>query len=112
MSAARHEFVRRYATSPIHVARLERLLSTYGPDGAEEAFAATFIEWDHASGDSEAARIVSEVLSTLHGRDGRLLRLTSDAVRGAIKWVAAVDPDGRAARAEALRGILAELAQP
>ena len=39
----REDFLRRYATSPIHVPRLERLLSAYGDNDEIHAFAETFI---------------------------------------------------------------------
>ncbi len=112
MSTVQDEFLRRYATSPMHVARLERLLAVYGTGGAGDDFAAAFIAWDRAANDSDAARIVSEVLSTLQGDDGRLVRLTGDAIRGAITWLADAPADERGERAEALALILSEITRP
>lgn len=112
MSATRHEFIRRYATSPIHVARLERVLAAYATDGDADAFAAAFLAWDRAAADADAARVVSEVLSTLVGPDGRVVRLTDQAIRGAIAWMAAAPPGTRDERAAALQGILSEVTGP
>ena len=100
MSVLQEAFLRRYATSPIHVPRLERLLATYGPDGTEEAFAQRFISWDDACDDSEAARIVTEVISQVTDAEGRLIRLTDDAVQGAIRWVAEAPENDREERLE------------
>jgi hypothetical protein len=85
------DFLRRYATSPIHVPRLERMLHAYGDGESEEAFASRFIEWDRACPHGEAARIVSEVLSDLMDDTGNVRRVSDDAVRGAIRWVAEGD---------------------
>ena len=85
MGAVQEAFLRRYATTPIHVPRLERLLATYGPCGTEDAFAQEFIQWDDACSDGDAARIVTEVISQLVDRNGQLVRLTDEAVRGAMK---------------------------
>ena len=74
--AARDDFLRRYATSPIHVPRLERLLDAYGVDGQDEAFALRFIEWDRACADADAARIVTEIVSASAGEAGRPVRLS------------------------------------
>jgi hypothetical protein len=87
MSAARDEFFRRYATSPIHVPRLERLLSVYEVE-EEDDFCRSFIAWDRACRDSEAARIVAEILCVTVDRAGGILRLSDAAVRGAIRWMA------------------------
>ena len=43
MSIVQHEFLRRYATSPIHVPRLERLLAVYAPPETPDQFARTYI---------------------------------------------------------------------
>jgi hypothetical protein len=86
---ARDEFLRRYATSPIHVPRLERFLAVYGDDGDDEAFCGRFIAWDRASPDGEAARIVAEILSA-GDSDGRISRFSDAAVKGAIRWMSDV----------------------
>lgn len=111
MSVRYEAFLRRYATSPIHVPRLERLLATYAPGGldAQEAFAAMFIAWDDACGDGDAARIVTEVISQVSDGNGRLIRLTDEAVRGAITWIADSHGSERVHRATALTAIFAEL---
>lgn len=110
MSIIQHEFLRRYAASPMHVPRLERLLDTYGEPGAPDAFAEAFISWDCACGDSDAARIVTEVLSTLVDERGRLVRLTPQAIKGAIAWIAISAGDARTERIQALSTILTEVA--
>lgn len=109
MSERYEAFLRRYATSPIHVPRLERLLTTYGPAGSEAVFADAFIAWDDACGDGEAARIVTEVISQVVDTDGSLIRLTDDTVRGAIAWIAEAEGTDRDERAAALKAILAEI---
>src|SRR5439155_14473449 len=81
MSAVQDEFFRRYATSPMHVPRLERLLAAYGA-GEPDVFAATFIGWDRECSDAEAARIVTELLAVFVDENGTLVRLSDDAVRG------------------------------
>jgi hypothetical protein len=86
---ARDEFLRRFATSPIHVPRLERFLAVYGDDGDDEAFCGRFIAWDRASPDGEAARIVAEILSAGDSY-GRITRLSDAAVKGAIRWMSDV----------------------
>jgi hypothetical protein len=86
--AAVDDFLRRYATSPIHVPRLERLLLVYSDGGADDAFASRFIEWDRACPDGEAARIVSEILCDAIDDNGRMRRLSDAAVKGAIQWIA------------------------
>lgn len=111
MSVIQHEFLRRYAASPMHVPRLERLLDTYGGPDAADAFAEAFISWDRACGDSDAARIVTEAISLLVDDRGRLIRLTPEAVRGAIAWIAASAGDVRTERVQALSTILIELSQ-
>jgi hypothetical protein len=83
---ARDEFLRRYATSPIHVPRLERFLAVYDADAADDSFCHRFIAWDRACVDGEAARIVTEILSA-GDASGRIVRLSDDAVRGAIRWM-------------------------
>ena len=84
MSTASEVFLRRYATSPIHVPRLERLLAVYGDDA--DRFAARFIEWDRDAPDLEAARIVAEILSA-GDATGRVVRLSDETVRAAIRWM-------------------------
>jgi hypothetical protein len=115
MNVFQETFLRRYAASPIHVPRLERLLATYGAGGTQEAFAQRFLGWDDACPDGDAARIVTEVLSQVVGADGRLIRLTDDAVHGAIRWLAdggGLDGDfDRSERIATLRSALAELQQ-
>ena len=94
----REDFLRRYATSPIHVPRFERLLAIYGETDGEDAFAATFIAWDRACPDVEAARIVAELLASFKDESGALVRLSDDAVRGALRLMAetsSVAPDAR-----------------
>ena len=94
----REDFLRRYATSPIHVPRFERLLAIYGETDGEDAFAATFIAWDRACPDVEAARIVAELLASFQDETGALIRLTDNAVLGALRLMsetALVAPDVR-----------------
>ena len=86
MSVAREEFFRRYATSPIHVPRLERLLAEYDDPG--EHFVRRFIAWDQACADGEAARIVTEILAVALDDNGRVRRISDPAVQGAIRWMA------------------------
>jgi hypothetical protein len=100
-----HEiFLRRYATSPIHVPRLERLLAVYDEEG-DEGFAARFIEWDRGCPNGEAARIVAEILSAGDG-SGSIARLSDDAVKGAIRWMSEPSTLPVAERADALRAAL------
>ncbi len=108
MSVLQESFLRRYATTPIHVARLERLLTTYGPAGSEDEFAQRFIVWDDACGDGEAARITTEILSQLYDAEGNLVRLTDETVRAAIDWVAAGNEREREDRIAVLRSTLFE----
>ena len=107
VSSAREDFLRRYATSPIHVPRLERFLDAYGGDGQDEAFALKFIDWDRACADVDAARIVTEIVSVSADETGRPVRLSDDAVRGAIRWMAEATSLSVADRAELLREGLA-----
>lgn len=109
MSVIQHEFLRRYAASPMHVPRLERLLDTYGGPDAQDAFAKAFMDWDRDCGDGDAARIVTEAISTLFDGSGRLVRLTPEAVKGAIAWIADAPGDARTERAHALSTILTEV---
>lgn len=88
MSSARDEFFRRYAASPIHIPRLERLLNVYEDDVEDDAFSRKFIAWDRACPDVEAARIVTEILCLAVDATGRIVRLTDDAVKDAIRWMA------------------------
>jgi hypothetical protein len=85
---ARDDFLRRYATSPIHIPRLERLLSVYETGDRDDSFATRFIGWDRACPDGEAARIVTEIISTTIDRAGRIVHLSDAAVRGAMRWMA------------------------
>jgi hypothetical protein len=101
----RDEFFRRYATSPIHVPRLERLLAVYEADGENDAFCRRFIEWDRACSDADAARIVTEILSA-GDASGRITRYGDDAVRGAIRWMSGLASLPVAERAQALRARL------
>jgi hypothetical protein len=89
VNTARDEFLRRYATSPIHVPRLERLLAVYGSGEEDDAFCSRFIAWDRACRDGEAARIVTEILSA-GDASGRIAKYSEDAVRGAIRWMSDV----------------------
>lgn len=98
---ARDQFLRRYATSPIHVPRLERLLAVYGDDGEDEVFCSRFIAWDRACPDSEAARIVTEILSA-GDSSGRITRLSDEAVQGAIRWMSDVTSLSVSERAQCL----------
>ena len=100
MGAAREDFLRRYATSPIHVPRLERLLAVYSGD--DDEFAQRFIAWDRACPDGEAARIVAEILSAGDSHGG-IARLSDQAVQGAIQWMSEALPAERAERAHSLR---------
>ena len=104
---ARDEFLRRYATSPIHVPRLERFLAVYGDDGDDDSFCRRFIGWDRACADGEAARIVSEILSA-GDQGGRITRLGDEVVRGAIRWMSDVTGISVAERARVLRESLAD----
>jgi hypothetical protein len=88
MATARDAFLRRYATSPLHVPRLERMLAAYGDEADEEQFARRFIEWDRACADAEAARIVTEILAVQCDEQGRIVRFDDRAVEGAIRWMA------------------------
>lgn len=94
----REDFLRRYATSPIHVPRLERLLSAYGDNDEIHAFAETFIAWDRTGPSVEAARVLAELLASFQDESGALVRLSDDAVRGALRLMAetsSVAPDAR-----------------
>lgn len=103
MSSACEVFLRRYATSPIHVPRLERLLAVYGDDA--EGFAARFIEWDRDAPELEAARIVAEMLSAGDAL-GRIVRLSDEAVHAAIRWMSTSSSLPVAERADRLRDAL------
>lgn len=102
MSTARDDFLRRYATSPIHVPRLERLLAVYGSGEEDDAFCSRFIEWDRACPDAEAARIVTEILSA-GDATGLITKYSEDAVRGAIRWMSELISLPVAERARVLR---------
>jgi len=107
MSPTREDFLRRYAASPIHVPRLERLLEVYGAGQSEEAFASAFIAWDRACPDGEAARVVAEILSAFVHDAGQIVRVSDEAVRGAIRLMAGAVTLPLAARARALRRLTA-----
>ena len=89
----------------MHVPRLERLLAAYGA-GEPDVFAATFIGWDRECSDAEAARIVTELLAVFVDENGTLVRLSDDAVRGAVRWMAGSAALPSAERARALRTLL------
>ena len=105
LNSPRDEFLRRYATSPIHVPRLERLLAVYGSGEEDDAFCSRFIAWDRACPDADAARIITEILSA-GDATGRITRLSDDAVRGAIRWMSELTSLPVAERAFALRARL------
>jgi hypothetical protein len=107
VNTPRDEFLRRYATSPIHVPRLERLLAVYGTGEEDDAFCSRFIAWDRACPDGEAARIVTEILSACDA-SGRIRRYSDDAVRGAIRWMSSVTSLPVSERARVLLERLAE----
>jgi hypothetical protein len=88
VTSLREEFFRRYATSPIHVPRLERLLEAYGANGGDDTFIRRFIEWDRRCSDSEAARIVTEILAMLTDGEGRIRQLSEETVEDSINWMA------------------------
>jgi len=89
MGAPQEDFLRLYATSPIHVTRLERLLVAYGNDDDErDAFARRFISWDRDCPHPEAARVVSEILAMCVDRSGKIVRLSDDVVEASIRWTA------------------------
>ena len=107
MGADREDFLRLYATSPIHVTRLERLLAAYGDDDDErEDFARRFIAWDRACPDAEAARIVTEIISTCNDDSGRIRRLSDEVLQAAVRWMADARLGSVPDRADTLRGIL------
>jgi hypothetical protein len=89
----------------MHVPRLERLLAAYDT-GEPDVFAATFIGWDRECSDVEAARIVTELLAVFVDEKGALVRLSDDAVRGAIRWMARSAALSSTERADALRTLL------
>jgi hypothetical protein len=105
VAGARDEFFRRYATSPIHVPRLERLLSAYGDDGEGDTFAGKFIAWDRACPDGEAARIVAEIISAADD-SGRIVRVSDETLIGAIRWMTEATYHPVAERAAILAGAL------
>jgi hypothetical protein len=102
VNSAREEFLRRYATSPIHVPRLERLLAIYGSGEEDDAFCSRFIDWDRACPDGEAARIVTEILSAGDSA-GRIPRYSENVIRGAIRWMSDLTALPVAQRARVLR---------
>jgi hypothetical protein len=102
MGTARDEFLRRYATSPIHIPRLERLLHAYEDDDEDDTFSRKFIGWDRACPDAEAARIVTEVVSASLDGSGQIVRLSDSALQGAIRWMAGAVSHSVADRARIL----------
>jgi hypothetical protein len=102
VTTVRDDFLRRYATSPIHVPRLERLLAVYGSGEENDPFCSRFIEWDRACPDGEAARIVTEVLSAGDAA-GRIAKHSDDVIRGAIRWMSELASVSVAERARVLR---------
>ena len=102
MNTARDEFLRRYATSPIHVPRLERLLAVYGSGEENDPFCSRFIDWDRACPDGEAARIVTEILSKGDAA-GQITKYSEDVIRGAIRWMSDLASLPVAERARVLR---------
>ena len=102
MTTARDDFLRRYATSPIHVPRLERLLAVYGSGEEDDPFCLQFIAWDRACPDGEAARIVTEILSA-GDAGGRITKYSDDVIRGAIRWMSDLASVPVAERARVLR---------
>lgn len=110
MSTIEHEFIRRYATSPIHVPRLERLLAAYAPPAAVDGFAELYLTWDRECGDPEAGRIVTEALVMAVDSRGAILPIRPEVVRTAIAWVAAASGFDKAERAECLKVLFSELA--
>ena len=107
MGAVREDFLRRYATSPIHVPRLERLLAAYGDDEARDDFASRFIAWDRACPGAEAARIVAEIMCVCVDDSGRVRRLEDEVVLGAVGWLAESRSSMLAVRARTLQDVLA-----
>jgi hypothetical protein len=106
VSTAREDFLRRYATSPIHVPRLERMLHVYERDDEDDSFARKFITWDRACPDGEAARIVTEIVSATVDASGKVLHLSDDALQGAIRWMADATTYSVPERARVLRDAL------
>jgi hypothetical protein len=99
----REQFLRRYAATPNHIPRLERLLSVYGADQSEDAFAAMYLAWDDEFGAPETGRLVGEWLVCVVDADGRLVRVSDAAVRGALRLMGRVRPAEEALAAAALR---------
>ena len=99
----REDFLRRYATSPIHVPRLERLLTVYGDSDEVHAFAETFIAWDRTGPGIETARVVAELLASFQDESGALVRLSDDAVRGALRLMGETSTLAPEARLRAMR---------
>ncbi len=87
------EFYRRYAASPIHVPQLERLLAAYG-DPSPEAFAARFIEWDRQAEHPEAARLITEILTSELIGSGSMRSASDEQVREAVTTLPAATPSG------------------
>jgi hypothetical protein len=106
LGTAREDFLRRYATSPTHVPRLERLLAAYGDDEESEAFAVRFLGWDRACRGAEAARIVAEIMCVCVDDSGRVRRLEDGVVLGAIGWLADSKTSTLAVRAKRLQDVL------
>jgi hypothetical protein len=102
VTTARDDFLRRYATSPIHVPRLERLLYAYGDTEEDESFSRRFMEWDRACRDAEAARIVTEIVALNVDAAGRIVCLSDEALKGAVRWMANATSHAVADRARKL----------
>ena len=74
----------------------------YGDAGDDESFCRRFIGWDRACPDGEAARIVTEICRRQVDDAGRIARLSDEAVKGAIRWMANATSHAVADRAELL----------
>lgn len=87
------EFYRRYAASPLHVPQLERLLVAYG-DPSPEAFAARFIAWDREAEHPEAARLITEILTSELRGEGSPRYASDEQLRTAITTLPAATAGG------------------
>ena len=75
----------------------------YGDDDPDDEFSRKFIAWDRASPDGEAARIVTEIISSQVVLPGRIVRLSDEALKGAIRWMAVAISHSVAERARILK---------
>lgn len=82
------------------------MLHAYERDDEDDSFARKFIGWDRACPDGEAARIVTEIVSASVDASGNVLRLSDDAMQGAIRWMADATTPSVAERARTLRDAL------